>query len=160
MKLLILSISIFAIVSSCNGQASALEQAKKTEKAIKDAPRPGTVPTKNGGWTMTATINGKQWSATSMMPPAAAGVMIGYIGEGSYLMMYSFEKRSAKIGKVAKLGDGYSVDYWVKDGTVYSGYKGTMEITAINGSWAEGKFAFSTKGLVVTDGFYRVELKN
>lgn len=147
------------IVSSCNGQASVLEEAKKTEKAINDAPRPGTVPTKNGGWTMTAKINGKQWAATSMMPPAAAGVMIGYTGANSYLMMYSFEKRSAKVGKQAKLGDGYSVDFWLKDGPVYSNYSGTMEITAINGEWAEGKFSFTAKGLTVTDGFYRVQMK-
>ncbi|RYY59400.1 MAG: hypothetical protein EOO05_13375 [Chitinophagaceae bacterium] len=159
MKLYILSLVMLITLGACNGQSSAYDEAKKTEKAIKDAPRPGTVPTTTGGWTMTATINGKKWSATSMMPPAAAGSMVGYIGENTYLMMYCFEKRYAKVGDKATLGDGYSVDYWVKGGPNYSNYKGMMEITALKDNWAEGKFSFTANGLTVTDGFYRVELK-
>jgi len=93
-----------------------------------------------------------------MLPPATAGMMAGYVGDESYMLMYSFRKRSAKVGKIARLGDGYSVDYWVKNGPVYSNYTGTMEITAINDNWVEGKFQFTAPGLTVTDGFYRVEL--
>ncbi|RYY54186.1 MAG: hypothetical protein EOO09_15265 [Chitinophagaceae bacterium] len=159
MKYYILSLVVLVSMTACNGQGSVKEQAKKTEQAIKDAPRPGAEPASEAGWTMTANVNGKAWKATSVMPPAAAGVMIGYVGEGSYLMMYSFEKRYAKVGKTAKLGDGYSVDFWVKNGSNYSGYTGLMEITALNGEWAEGKFSFTAKGLTVTDGFYRVKLK-
>lgn len=158
MKLHMLTWLIVATMSACLGQ-SATEQAKKMEAAINDAPKPGTIATTTSGWTMRANINGKPWRASSMMPPALAGVMIGYVGEGSYLMMYCFKKRSAEVGKRARLGDGYSVDYWIKGGPVYSNYSGTMEITAINGNWAEGRFQFKAAGLDVTDGFYRVELK-
>ncbi|MCE7065100.1 hypothetical protein [Dyadobacter sp. CY326] len=158
MKQYFLILATLLTMSACNGQSSAYEEAKKTEAAIKDAPRPGTVKTTSGGWTMTAKVNGKQWTATSIMPPAAAGTIVGYVGGESYLMMYSFEKRSAKVGRQAKLGDGYSVDYWINDGPVYSKYKGIMEITAINGDWVEGKFQFTAPGLTVTDGFYRVQL--
>ncbi|SOD92219.1 hypothetical protein [Spirosoma fluviale] len=118
MKLPILTWLLVATMSACLGQ-SATEQAKKMEAAIKDAPRPGAVATTTSGWTMSANINGKPWRASSMMPPAMAGVMIGYVGEASYLMMYCFKKRSAQVGKRARLGDGYAVDYWIKDGPVY-----------------------------------------
>ena len=158
MKTCILFLALLVAMSTCNGQSSDYEKAKKVEKAIKEAPRPGTVPTKSGGWTMTAKVNGKQWTASSIMPPAAAGTIVGYVGDESYMMMYSFKKSSAKVGRQVKLGDGYSVDYWIKGGKVYSNYTGTMEITAINGNWVEGKFQFTAAGLTVTDGFYRVEL--
>jgi hypothetical protein len=158
MKQYIFALTILVTMSACNGQSSGYKEAKKMEKAIKEAPKPGAVETKSGGWTMTARVNGKPWTATSVMPPAVAGPMVGYVGDDSYIMMYSFEKKSARVGKPVKLGDGYSVDYWIKDGQVYSNYTGTMEITAINGNWVEGKFEFTAAGLKVTDGFYRVEL--
>ena len=157
MKVYILAVVLLVTQAGCNGQ-SAYDQAKKTEKAIKDAPRPNEIATSAGGWTMTAKVNGKLWSATSMLAPPLAGSMVGYVGEKSYIMMYTFDKRSAKVGEKATLGNGYSVDYWISGGDVYSNYNGIMEITAIKGNWVEGKFSFMAKGLTVTDGFYRVQL--
>jgi hypothetical protein len=155
-------------ISACNGQSSAYQKANETKKAIEDAPRPGTMPAKAGGWTMTAKVNGRSWSATSIMPPAAAGRMIGYVGNENYIGLPAFEKRSAKVGKRMALGEeqgGYSVDMWTSgDLTSYKNYKGSIQITNINGDWVEGTFSFTAssqapaKTLVVSDGFFRVQL--
>lgn len=166
MKLYVLPLLFFVtILSSCNGQSSAYSKAKETEKAIKDAPRPGTVPTSNGGWTLTAKVDGKPWTASSIMPPAKAGSIVGYIGEQSYLGVPSFDKRYAKVGKKKVIGDSHSADMWFKgDETFYNKHEGTIEITKVNGDWVEGTFSFTGtsdntgKKMVVSDGFFRVQL--
>lgn len=49
------------------------------------------------------------------------------------------------------------IEYW-------SGYKGEMEITKVDGGWAEGKFFItgsktdSDKTVEITDGFFRISI--
>jgi hypothetical protein len=121
------------------------------------------MPTKAGEWTMTAKINGKAWSASSIMPPAAAGRIIGYYKD-QYIGLPGPEKRYAKAGKKWALGDSYSADILINDGFNYNLGIGTMELTSVKDDWAEGSFSFtitSTDGkstVKITDGFFRVKL--
>lgn len=165
MKQYILTLAIIITISACNGQ-TGYKEAKKVQKAIEDAPRPGTMPAKNGSWTMTALVNGKQWTATSVMPPAAAGRLVGYEGGKSYIGLPAFEKRYVKVGAWYLLGDGhYSVDIWYNnDASQYRNYAGKVEVTKIDDDWVEGTFYFTATrdepvgNIKVTNGFFRVQL--
>ena len=165
MKLSILSLALLLIISSCNGQTSAKDKAAAVKKAIDDAPRPGTMATTTGGWTMTATVDGKAWKAGSIMPPAAAGRIIGYFGKTNYIGLPAFEKRYAKVGSKRDFSKEQGVDILQEgENSVYQISTGSMEITKMNGDWAEGTFHFTlsttdgSKKVTVTDGFLRVQL--
>jgi len=72
MKICMISLGLLFFVSSCNSQQTAKQQAIAEKNAI-EAARPGTILSKSGGWTMRAKIDGKDFTASSLMPPAAAG---------------------------------------------------------------------------------------
>jgi hypothetical protein len=166
MKLSFLSLALLLIISACNGQSGAREEALKVKKAIDDAPRPGTMPTTTGGWTMTAKVDGKAWTAGSIMPPAAAGRIIGYFGKTNYIGLPAFEKRYAKVGGKKDFSKEQGVDMLREGdgGSVYQNSTGSIEITKMNGDWVEGTFHFilsttdGSKKVTVTDGFFRVQL--
>jgi len=161
-RLHLLLVVLLITFSGCNGQTSDYQKAKEAEKSIKDAPRPGTVPTTEGGWTMTAKVNGKEWTASAIVPPGSYGGIVGYSGKDSYIGVPGFQKRFAKVGKKNTIGESYSADIWIDGDPSYSNYTGTVEITKIDGDWEEGTFSFSTstpKTMTVTDGFFRVKLK-
>jgi hypothetical protein len=164
MKLSVISIIMLSFFSSCNSQQTAHQQAIAEKNAI-EAARPGTIPTKAGGWSMTAKINGKAWSAVSLMPPEAAGRIIGYYKD-EYIGL-PYDKRNMVVGKKITFGENNAVDLSVSgDDNFYGGRKGEMEITKVDGNWAEGVFHFtatshgSDKTIPVTDGFFRISLKN
>ena len=164
MKYAVLFIMMLFLLGSCNSQQTA---AKQQAEAIKNAiakTRPGTVATKEGSWSMTATINGKKWIASSVMPPEAAGRIIGYYKE-EYIGL-PYDKRNMVAGKKIKFGEDNAVDLSTSDDIgLWGGRKGEMEITKVNDNWAEGKFYFtgstsrSDKTVEVTDGFFRIQLK-
>jgi hypothetical protein len=159
MKLLFFSTTLLFILGSCNSQPTAHQQAI-TEKNAIEAARPGTVPAKESGWTMTAKINGKAWSASSLMPPEAAGRIIGYYKD-AYIGLPYYRKQ----GEKTTFGESNAVDLSVSnDDNFYGGRTGSMEITKVNGGWIEGIFHFtatgkgSAKTFKVTDGFFRISL--
>lgn len=147
---------------SGNSQNSTLEKAKQVQTAIKSI-RPGTIPAKEGGWSMKATINGKTWMATSMMPPDVAGRIIGYYND-EYIGL-PYDKRYLAVGKKIKFSPDEVADLATNnDVGLWGGRKGDMEITKVDNNWAEGKFHFtgsssrSNKTVEVTDGFFRISL--
>ncbi|HTE34293.1 MAG TPA: hypothetical protein VK666_28130 [Chryseolinea sp.] len=148
-----------ALLSSCgnSNQSKALEEAKDVQSVIK----PGTVATTAGGYTMTAKLDGKDWTATSLMPPEAAGRIIGY-NNGEYIGL-PYDRRDLVAGKKITFGEDNAVDLGTnEDAGIWGGRKGEMEIVKVDDSWAEGKFRFtattssSNKTVEVTDGFFRV----
>lgn len=160
MKHYIISLSLFAIISSCNSQQTARQQAIAEKNAI-EAARPGTIATKTGGWTMTAKIDGKDFTASSLMPPEAAGRIIGYY-KTAYIGL-PYDRRDMVVGKKIKFSKNNAVDLSVVgDDNFYGGYAGEMEITKVESGWAEGVFHFtatsneSSKTFTITDGFFRV----
>src|SRR5665647_2176572 len=78
MKQILLILITAAMLSSCGNsdQSKATKDAKEVQSTIKEM-QPGGIPTKEGGWTMTAKINGKDWIANSIMPPDLAGRISG-----------------------------------------------------------------------------------
>ncbi len=154
-----------ALLYSCDnsGQSKTAGEAKKVESAIKEN-RPGTIPTSAEGYAMTAKINGKNWTVTSMMPPEAAGRIIGYYDKEYIGLPYS--KNNLTEGKKITFSDDEAVDLATNDDVgMWGGRKGEMEITKIDDKWVEGKFFFtgstgnSAKTIEVIEGFFRIPVK-
>lgn len=155
------SLLLVATLLSCgsNEQTKAVEKAKESTGQMK----PGAVATSPQGYSLKATVNGNQWAASSMMPPDAAGRIIGYQSE-EYIGL-PFSKSSLAAGTRTVFGEEEAVDLALDDDVkIYAGKKGGMEITKNDGKWAEGKFYFtatssrSAKTIEVTDGFFRIPL--
>jgi len=160
MKQTIPILILAVLLSSCgNGQNNTQEQSKQVQSAIKEN-MPGSVPAIAGGYTMKAKLNGKTWTATSIMPPEAAGRIIGYY-EKQYIGL-PYSKNYLVTGKKIMLGEDEVADIFLDDGCSYPLTKVEMEITKVDESWAEGKFFFTTtcssinKVVKVTDGFFMI----
>lgn len=160
----VFSISIIAasiFILSCNSTPSdAQHQAKDLQTSIKQM-RPGSIATTADGYTMTAKINGKQWTADAMMPPGAAGRIVGYYN-GEYIGL-PFDKRDAVVGQKIVFGNDNATDLGTNDDIgMWGGRKGEMEYTKVGDKYAEGTFYFtgntskSDKTMEVTSGFFRI----
>lgn len=131
--------------------------------AAANAIRPGTIATSATGFSMKAKLNGKAWSATSMIRPEAAGRILGYKGE-DYLGL-PFHRSHLAVGKVIKFGHDQAVDLSVgDDDLLWAGRTGEMKYTKIDATSAEGVFFFTatargtTKTIEVTEGTFRILL--
>ena len=157
------TISILVLVimfSYCGNQSSAIKDQQQAMEVLKSV-TPGTVPTTSDGFTMKAKLNGKEWSATSMMPPVAPSRIIGY-NNGEYIS-FPYDRRNMVIGKKTTFTQDYAVDLTTDDDVKFwGGRKGEMLITKVDDNMAEGTFFFtasasgSTKTIEVTDGFFRI----
>ena len=160
MKQTISILLITVLFSSCGNseQTKAVEQAKQIQSDI----RPGTVSTTASGYTMNAKINGKDWVASSMMPPDASGRIVGYYDNGYIGLPYS--KTDMVAGKKIMIGEDNAVDLSLNDDCLWTSPKGEIEITKVDDNAAEGKFFFTAdcnstnKTVKVTDGFFRIPL--
>ncbi len=158
MKQMISILFIAATLYSCgtNSQTKAIEKATQIQSVIK----PGIVATTASGYTMNASINGSYWEASSMMPPDAAGRIVGYYEKDYIGLPYS--KSNLTAGRKIILSENEAGDIFLDDGCSYPLTKGEIEITKVDGSWAEGKFFFTTscsitkKVVEVADGFFRI----
>ncbi len=151
-------ITIFILTSCGNSsQTKAIEQAKLIQAGIK----PGTVATGSNDYTMTAKIDSKDWVASSMMPPDAAGRIVGYYNDQYIGLPYS--KTDMVTGKKIMIGENEAVDLSLNNGCLWKDAKGKMEITKVDDNAAEGKFFFTSicsgtgKSVEVTDGFFRIQ---
>jgi hypothetical protein len=163
-----ISISLFivaALLSSCgkSDQDKAVEQAKQIQSALKEI-RPGTIATSADGYAMKAKLNGKNWVATSMMPPDEAGRIVGYLND-EYIGL-PYDRRYLVVGKTIKFGDSQAVDLATNDEVgLWGGRKGEMQITKVDETAAEGTFFFTasasqtSKTVEVTDGSFRILLR-
>ena len=162
MNYLLIPIMMLCCLESCNSQIDAKRQAEKIQKIIKET-RPGNIPSSTGGWTLSAKIDGKVWVASSIMPPETAGRLVGYHNE-EYIGL-PYDRKYFVVGKKIVFGENEAVDLATSDDIgLWGGRKGEMEITKVDGDWAEGKFYFtgsssrSKKTIEVTDGFFRISL--
>jgi hypothetical protein len=153
------------ILSSCGNSAQdkAVSDAKEVASAIKQM-QPGGIPTTAGGWTMTAKFDGKEWSASSLMPLEATGRIIGE--NNGVSISFPYDRREMTLGYKNTFSDHNAVDIFTKDEVaLWGGYAGEMVITKVDGDWVEGKFNLTGttssdpgKKLEITDGFFRVSL--
>jgi hypothetical protein len=164
MKQTISILILAAMLYSCgnNSQNKALSDAKEVQSAIKQM-QPGGIPTTEGGWTMKAKIDGKDWVANSIIPPDIAGRISGDNNGESIGLPY--DRRDMVVGKKIKFSENNGVDLMTHDDVgIWGGRKGEMEITKVDDNWAEGKFSFTgsasstTKTVEVTDGFFRISM--
>jgi hypothetical protein len=159
MKLLFIVVMVLPFFTACNSQKKPLDKAKEVQAAITQA-RPGTMPTKEGSWMMVAKINGKAWVAASVMPPEAAGRIVGYHNKEYIGLPYN--KQYIKVGKKIALGEEEAADIFFTGVGLATTNKGQIEITKVEEGWAEGKFYFTEtingtdKVIEITDGFFRI----
>jgi hypothetical protein len=160
-KYLLIPCLVFFFLSSCNSQQSdARKTAADIKKTLADN-TPGSIPTKEGGPMMKATIAGKAWVADAMMPPEAAGRIIGFYNKESISLPYY--RRDLVVGKKIKFSDHQAVDLFLNDEVgIWGGRQGEMEFTKVDANWAEGVFHVTgstldgSKTIAVTDGFFRI----
>lgn len=167
MKHTILLFITATLLFSCgNNQSKTLSDAQQLADGIQKID-PDGIPTTAGGWTMTAKINGHDWTASSIMPLEATGRIIGdNNGAG---LGFPYDRREMEVGhkeifgehnvvQISTLNDG-EMEYW-------DGVKGEMEITKVEADWVEGKFFVtgkrsftdSPKSIEITDGFFRISI--
>ena len=144
-------------------ESDAIQQAKDVQNVIKEM-TPGSIPVSASGFTMTAKINGKEWTADAMMPPDVTDRIIGYYNKESISLPY--DRRDMVVGDKTVFGENHAVDLFTNDDVgIWGGRKGEMEITKVDGKSAEGKFYFTAtasgtdKTMEVTDGFFRIQFK-
>lgn len=146
------------LLFSCNSssQTKAAEQTKEIQPVIK----PGTIATTSNGFTMNAKINGSYFVASSMVPPDAAGRIVGYYKKQYIGLPYN--KTNIAAGKKIILNEDEAADIFLDDGCLSPITNGEIEIIKVDDKWAEGKFFFTTscsstnKVVKVTDGFFRI----
>ena len=159
-KLQLLFVFATLIIVSCKSQSEkeAIQKAKDIQTAVKEN-TPGSIPTTQGGFTMTAKINGKDLKATAMKPPDRVGLIFGE-NNGESISLPYYDKRSFLANTKTKL-DGVEMRL-NDDVSLWTAKTGEMEITKVNGKWVEGKFFFTgysydnKKNIKVTDGFFRI----
>jgi len=152
----LITLSFLFIVACQSCQSQATKAAKQTQASAASI-RPDAIATTAGGFTMTAKINGITWSAASIMPPEAAGRIVGYYDK-EYIGL-PYDKEYMKAGKKITLGPDEAADISLTGVGLATTKNGEMEITKVDGEWAEGKFFFTSsindtnKIVVITEGF-------
>jgi hypothetical protein len=155
---------LIGVVGCSNAQSDAKKQAELIKETVKNN-SPGTIPTSAKGCFMTASINGKDWSATHMMPDE--NTSSGYIrlfGErGGDNISFQLWKRGLAVGKKVAFDENHAADLNLKDNPAFwGGRTGYVEITKIDDQWLEGNFQFTAtssstdKKVAVTNGRFRV----
>lgn len=159
--LFLLAVQLLSCSSGKNDKTVA--DAKDLQQGIA-AMQPGGIPTSKNGWTMTAKIDGKEWVASSLISPEAAGRIVGENNGISISLPY--DRRSMIVGDKDRFSHNNAVDLFLPsdEGGILGGYEGEMEVTKVDNEWAEGTFHFKGSGnsqdkvVDVTDGFFRISL--
>ncbi len=160
MKSLLITFTGLLLLASCNSQQSEAKRMADTIQQEVKQNTPGTVPTSATGYYMKATINSKEWVADAMMPPEAPASIIG--NKNNEYISLPYNKQYLIAGKKIALGEDEAVDISFTGVGLATTKKGEMEITKVDGKWAEGKFYFSAsinstgKTINITEGFFRI----
>jgi hypothetical protein len=162
MKRSLLILFLFALCACQSKQQQAQKMAGDIQNMVK-ANSPGSIPTSATGYTMKAKIDGKDWTAVSMMPVEGIDRVIGYVGDGGYIGLGVSQRVHA--GQELHIGDGNAADLYIVGGQdLLDKTKGLINITKQDGQWLEGTFSFtaassqSSKVITVTDGVFRLPL--
>lgn len=163
MRTLILLFAAALLAGSCHGQSSkAVKDQQDAYKVLEDMKAKGLNPTTEGGWTMTADIDGKPWKATGIYNLAMSDRITAIYKDSKI----SLPVPALEVGYKSKFGDGNAVDFSpVGDANFWGGRSGEMLVTKVGGGWLEGTFFFTAKlrgtdkKMEVTNGFFRVSSK-
>ena len=165
MKQSILILTMAAMLSiGGSRQNKAMKDQEKAFAALNATP--GAVPASADGYIMKAKVDGKDWTATSMMPPELSGTIVGFFNPGE-LIALPYDRRDLVLGNKTIFGEHRIVRMGLTgEFAAWESKKGEMEITKVDGKWAEGKFFFTafsdrtTKTVEVTGGYFRVPIQN
>lgn len=161
--------TIFLLMGAV-GCSNAQTDAEKQAKLIKETVRknsPGTIPASAKGYYMTAKMDGKDWSASHMMPDESTNSSyIRIYGEnGGDNISFQLWKRGLAAGKKVDFSEDHAADLNLKDNPAFFGGRtGYVEITKMDDQWMEGTFQFTAtssgtdKKVAVTNGRFRVAL--
>ena len=151
-------------ITACNGQSGAVKDQQAANKALEEMKAKGMIPTTDGGWTLTATVDGKPWKAQALYSPIDAGRIVGFDRDGKISLPYP--STSLVVGYKSTFGEHNAVDFSpVGAPDFWSAHTGEMEITKVSDGWIEGKFYFTAtlrgtdKKSEVANGFFRVAKK-
>lgn len=149
----------FTFLSGCGSSGSKTAKDSQTSSAGDS----GNVSVSTNGYMMRAKIDGKQWTATSMLPDdkndsrRIQGEDNDKEAIGFYIWM-----RGVEAGTIRKFGDGNAADLFTNDDVItWTGKKGELTITKIDSNVMEGTFSFtatstrSSKTIEVTEGYFR-----
>ena len=146
MKQTLFILIMAGLLSSCNNgnPGNAVSDAIKLQSVIKKM-QPGGIATTEGGWTMKAKIDAKNWVAASIISPKAAGRIAGDNDGESIGLPYN--RRAMVVGNKIIFSHGNAVDLFTHDDVgLWGGYAGEMEIIKVDGKWVEGKSFFIATG--------------
>jgi|ERR1700761_7388435 len=155
MKTLLSLATAVLFLTACNGQSS---------KALDEMLARGMVATTDGGYTMTATIDGKPWKAQAMYPISANGSIHACYQESTIDLPYW---EGYKPGAKTDFSHGHG-PMFAPPGPfdLYTVHAGQLNITRVSPDWLEGTFFFTavlqsdpSKKIEVTNGFFRVKKK-
>ena len=149
---------MICLFSACNQSKS---EAQKKSGKISSAVNEQTKGISEGVY-MKATINGKAWTASKMMPDLSTNSNYKQILGETDKYTISFSVYKPTTGSKRNLDENYVIDFSDED-DIYGGKKGEVIITKADDKWIEGSFYFtannsrSNKVYEVTNGSFRVE---
>jgi len=151
------------VLTSCNGQSGAVKDQQSAYKKLDEMKKKGTFPTTSDGWTMTCLVDGQPWKATEIVDPPGYGRIVGNYKESKISLP---DPERYEVGDKTDFSRS-AVDFDPLGSTgFWGGHSGEMEITKVGSEWVEGKFHFtaklmnSSKTMEITNGFFRIPLKN
>jgi hypothetical protein len=153
------------VAQACsNSQSEAKSHAAAIQQLV-EKHTPGSVATLPGGYFMEATINGKPWAASHMLPDMDERSNYKNIrGEvNGDAITFRLWKQRTEPGKSAAFSETNNATYFLAAASeIFSGQTGAVEITRLDNEWLEGRFHFtgistaSKEKVEVTDGRFRV----
>lgn len=163
MKKILIASSMILIFANCSSpQNKAMEDQKRTNEIIAST-TPAMIPVSATGFYMTAKVDGKDWTATSMQEPDFADRIRGNY-EDEYIGL-PYRGKNMKAGDIVKFSNhpillslsGVELDW--------DSQEGELVITKAGDNFLEGTFFFTAvshggaKIIKVTDGAFRILTK-
>lgn len=154
------------ILISCNSaQSDAQNTADEIQKTMAENSPEAKFVDESGVY-MTAKIDGREWSAVTMIPDnnerSTQKRIRGEKGEDN--ITFQLWKQGIEAGKKVPFSESNPAGIFLEnDPALLSGQKGEVEITKLDDEWLEGVFHFtatspnSSKKVEVTDGRFRVQ---
>jgi hypothetical protein len=150
---------VLLLFFSCNNQSDAQNKANEIAAATQQAA--GAEKNDTKGAYLKATIDGKKWEATRIGP---------FYGPESSYKLVSGETDDIKINfQLHKPATGMKREFtsdnvanFITDEGFFSGNKGQVNVTKVDGQWIEGTFYFTASGsssgktYELTNGMFRI----
>jgi hypothetical protein len=156
----ILCVSIYiCLLSACNNGKN--EAHNKTAVIGELAEQTKSESPEASGSYMKATIEGKQWSASTVKTDDNASSNYKLVYGETAEFSISFYLHSPGTGDKRPFSEEFAAEFSTAD-NFFGGKKGELTITSSDDRWIEGKFYFtatsqrSAKVYEITDGVFRV----